>query len=511
MPRSRAATSATGAGSAPRAPVPVFAATAGGHSRRAQKSDLRYFSDFLKNGGLIGSKKQHAGAGHGVPPGPRWPRAVQTLAWWTRPIAFMESCRARFGNRVTIRPYAFPYPFVLLADPEDVREVFTAPPEVLHPGEGTRVLQPILGRNSVVLLDEDAHLEQRKLILPSFHGEKVKHFSGLIAEVAERSIATWPRGEPIDLLERFLDLGLEVMLRVVFGLEGERLEALRARMHTALDLSRKMPTMIPATQRESDGRSRWPRFDRARTTADSIIFELIDERLADGTRGDDVLSTLLEARHEDGSPMTAQELRDEAVTLIVAGHETTAAELAWAAERLARDRAVFQRLRDEVDSGDGDAYATATVQEVLRRRPVFHAPNPRLTMEEVEIGGWTYPPKVMLAVATYLVHHDPVIYPDPYAFRPERFLDEQPGTYTWLPFGGGRRRCLGATFAQLEMKIVLRALVAACDLQPAAETEMTGRRNIAITPRHGSRTVLAPRREPAARASGEAPREAAVH
>jgi cytochrome P450 len=209
---------------------------------------------------------------------------------------------------------------------------------------------------------------------------------------------------------------------------------------------------------------------------------------------------LLAARHEDGSPMSKQEVRDELMTLLVAGHETTASELAWAFERLARTPDVLQRLVHEIDSGDDDAYVTATVHETLRRRPVIPNAAPRLVKEPVEIGGFRYPEGVCLLANAYLIHHDPDIYPDPYAFKPERFLDESPGTYTWIPFGGGRRRCLGASFAMLEMKIVLREVLSRAVPAPAPDkTEGSRRRAITLSPRRSAVTVLRARtREPLA-------------
>jgi cytochrome P450 len=227
---------------------------------------------------------------------------------------------------------------------------------------------------------------------------------------------------------------------------------------------------------------------------------MIDERRGahngdGGSDGDDVLAMLLAARHEDGSPMSHVELRDELMTLLVAGHETTASELAWGFERLARTPAVSARLVEEIDSGDGDAYLTATVQETLRHRPVLPNAAPRLTMEPVEIGRWTYPEGICLLPDAYLIHHDPEIYPDPYAFKPERFLEEGPGTYTWIPFGGGRRRCLGASFAQLEMKIVLRAVLGTTELAPAEPGQEHGRRrSITLSPGAGARAILRARR-----------------
>jgi cytochrome P450 len=435
-----------------------------------------------------------------LPPGPRLPSTVQTLGWWTRPLAFLERCRARYGKRFTVRLLGTP-PMVMLSDPEHVKEVFKAPPEVLHPGEGAQILEPVVGPNSVILLDEGAHLEQRKLMLPAFHGEKMQRLSGLMAEVAEREVESWPREEPIGLHERLQELTLEVILRAVFGLDpGERLDAIRARLTHMMDLATKPWALIPIL-REVDLGGRLPsaRLDRLREETDALLFELIDERRADHADRDDVLAMLLDARHDDGSPMSQEELRDELMTLLVAGHETTASELAFAFERLAREPAVLERLEAEVRAGEEDGYLTATIQETMRRRPVLPNAAPRLVKEPVEIGGWAYPVGAVLSANAYLIHHDPEIYPDPYAFRPERFLEEPPGTYTWIPFGGGRRRCLGASFAQLEMRIVLRAVVASSSVRRAGEgLELVRRRAITVSPGLGARAVLGDReRSPA--------------
>jgi hypothetical protein len=422
-----------------------------------------------------------------LPPGPRYPSAVQTLGWWSRPTGFLERCRARYGKRFTIRLLAAP-PFVMHCDPEALREIFTAPPDVLHPGEGARVLEPIVGTRSVILLDESPHLEQRKLMLPAFHGERMERLRGLVEEVAEREVATWPRGEPIRLHGRLQGLTLEIILRAVFGIRpGERLDALRATLTDILDFGARPRSLFPPPRRQAAAHGAYGRFLRLRERADAMIFELVDERRAAGEDGDDVLAMLLAARHEDGAPMSSEELRDELMTLLVAGHETTASELAWAFERVAREPAVCERLRAELDGDDGDAYLTATVQETLRRRPVLPNAAPRLVKKEVEIAGWTYPPGVCLIANSYLVHHDPEIYPEPYAFRPERFLDEGPGTYSWIPFGGGRRRCLGASFAILEMKAVMGAAFATTELRPVGDgVELARRRAITISPGRGA-------------------------
>jgi cytochrome P450 len=432
-----------------------------------------------------------------LPPGPRAPRAVQTFAWWTRSVPLFERCRARYGKRFTLRLLQSP-PFVHLSEPADVKEVFRAPPDVLHPGEGARLLEPVVGANSVILLDEGAHLSQRKLMLPAFHGERMEALTGLLEEVTGREVAGWPLSEPVQLHPRLQALTLEVILRAVFGLdEGPRLDALRDRLTQVLRFGSQPGSLLPFLQR---GRA-WRDFVRGREEVDALLFDLIDERRAteQGAERDDVLAMLLAARHEDGSPMSKRELRDELMTLLVAGHETTASELSWAFERLARTPRVLERLVAAVDSGDGDAYLTATVQETLRHRPVLPQAAPRLVKKPVEIGGFRYPEGVCLAANAYLIHHDPAIYPDPYEFRPERFLDEPPGTYTWIPFGGGRRRCLGASFALLEMKVVLRAVLARAAPAPASSpTEGSRRRSITLSPRHGASTVLRARtREPA--------------
>jgi cytochrome P450 len=428
-----------------------------------------------------------------LPPGPSAPHWVQTMRWWTRPVPFFERCRARYGKRFTIRLVGLP-PFVMLADPDEVKQVFTAPAEVLHPGSGARILEPVVGRNSVILLDEDAHLAQRRLMLPAFHGEQVARLTDVMAEVAAAEVERWPRGEPVPLHPRLQALTLEVILRTVFGLdEGARLDRLREHMTEVLAIGASPVSLLPPLQRDLGRLTPWARFLRMRAVVDEELFALIDERRREETQRDDVLSLLLGARHEDGSAMSDQELRDELMTLLVAGHETTASQLAFTFERLVRAPEVLARLTEEIAGGDGDAYVTATVQESLRRRPVLPNAAPRLVMEEIEVGGRRYPPDVCLVPNAYLVQHDPSLYPEPYAFRPERFLDKPPGTYTWIPFGGGRRRCLGAAFAMVEMKVVLRAVLerAVPRVTGDGRLELSRRRSITLSPREGAEVVLA--------------------
>jgi cytochrome P450 len=432
-----------------------------------------------------------------LPAGPSAHPFVQTVNWQSRPIAFLERTRARYGKRFTVRLLIAP-PFVMHADPADIKQIFTAPPEVLHPGEGARILEPVVGSNSVILLDEKPHLSQRKLMLPAFHGERMKRLVGLMSEVAEREVEGWPKHEEFATHPRLQALTLEIILRAVFGLDpGPRLDRLRENLTAQATEAVRPWSALPALQ--NDRFKRWRRFVALRDETDRLIFELIDERRDAAEERDDILSMLLEARHEDGSPMTPQELRDELMTLLVAGHETTASTLAWAFERLVHEPRVVARLHDEIDSGDGEAYLTATVQETLRARPVLPNSAPRLVKEPIEVGGWKYEPGVCLVPNAYLVHHDASIYPEPYTFRPERFLDEGPGTYTWIPFGGGRRRCLGASFALVEMNVVLRAILERYDIAAASpERERSRRRSITIAPRAGARTILVDR-VPAAR------------
>jgi cytochrome P450 len=435
----------------------------------------------------------------GLPPGPPYPSAIQSIGFWTRPFAFLRQCRERYGKRFTIKLPLSP-PFVMLTDPAEIKQVFTAPPDVLRPGEGARVLEPIVGTNSVLLLDESAHMGQRKLLLPAFHGERMERLESLMGEVTEEELAGLPRDAAIELHPRMQDLTLKIILRAVFGLDpGAHFETLRERLQAMLVFGDKPISLMPPPKDSVAARilervGPFAHFVRMQAEVDELLFELIAERRVETAERDDVLAMLVEARHDDGSEMSEQEIRDELMTLLVAGHETTASTLAWAFERLAHNPQVLARLVEEVDSGD-DAYLTAAIQETLRIRPVLPNVAPRLVAKPIEVGGWLYPPGCSLVLNSYLLHHDPEIYPDPDAFRPERFLGESPGTYTWIPFGGGRRRCLGASFAMLEMKIVLRSTLGAFTLLPGGDSpEVARRRNITVRPSGGSRAILSNRR-----------------
>jgi cytochrome P450 len=423
------------------------------------------------------------------------PRPFQTAGWWARPTGFLERCRRQYGKRFTIR-LAAQDPFVLISDPDEIKQVFTAPPDVLHPGEGTRILEPIVGPNSILLLDEDAHMNQKKLVLPAFHGERMKGLEQMVTEVTREQIASWPRGETVAMHPRMQGLTMEVILAAVFGLRsGGRLDALRMALTDMLEFGLSPLSLLPPAQRAPFGRGPWARFVKVRAKADELIYAEIAERREDpDAGGSEIIASFIGARHEDGSPMSDVEIHDELLTLLVAGHETTATQLSWALERLTREPDVLARLVESVDEGDGEPYLTATIREILRHRPVLLNAAPRTVKKPIEVGGWQYKPRVHLVASAWLVQHDPEIYPEPYAFRPERFLDIDPGTYTWIPFGGGRRRCIGASFAQMEMAIVLRELLREVSVTAGREgPEATIRRAITAAPGHGAETVLAAR------------------
>jgi cytochrome P450 len=435
-----------------------------------------------------------------IPPGPRYPRALQTIGWIARPGPFLERCRERYGDVFTLR-IAHEGTWVMLADPEAIKQVFTGDPRLLHAGEANAILRPFVGDNSVLLLDEDPHMAQRKLMLPPFHGERMQRYGELMADVARREIARWPEGEPLALWPRMQAVTLEVIIRAVFGVEEDaRFERLRGLLASALDWTMSRPQQLALAVLGPDRVRGLRPFRRVLDPIDAELFEEIARRREDPAlaKRDDILSLLLQARHEDGSPMTDVELRDELMTLLLAGHETTATSLAWAIERLVRHPEKLARLTDEVAVGE-DTYLDAVIRETLRLRPVIPIVVRRLTAP-MEIAGHHLPAGVTVAPCIHLVHRRPDIYPEPRRFLPERFLESPPGTYTWLPFGGGVRRCLGASFALFEMKVVLREIVAAARLAPARRDggERIARRAITLTPSRGAEVVV---RRPAAAAA----------
>ena len=437
-----------------------------------------------------------------LPPGPRLPPSVQLLGTWLRPGMSMVAAMRHYGRRVTVN-IPFQPPLVMISDPDEIKEIFKLPPDVAHPGQGARILEPILGRYSLILLDEDLHLEHRRLLLPAFHGDRMKLLVDLMRELTDAELDTWPTDTPVSLHAHLQALTLEVILRAVFGMEkGQRLDDLREAVAGILALAdRPLSIILPIADRYLGWVPTMREFKRLRARSRKLIFaEIRDRRLAFESgaadpEAHDVLAMMLAAKHEDDSPMSDQEIHDELMTALVAGHETTASQLAWTFMHLARDQRACARLTEEVDSGVGDAYMMATINESLRLRPVLPQVEPRYLRKSATIGGFDYPARVALIPAPYMLHHDPEIYPEPFAFKPERFLDNNPGTYTWIPFGGGRRRCLGAAFAIQEMKIVVGEVMRRFTLEPEQQAgERSIRRSITVSPKQGGTVILRTRR-----------------
>ncbi len=426
-----------------------------------------------------------------LPPSPPLVRPIQTAIWSRQARRMLYACQDRYGDIFTLR-IAYEGTWVMLADPAAVKQVFTGDPKVFHAGEGNQILEPVLGKSSVLVLDEKPHMSQRKLLLPPFHGARMQGYEQTMSEIAEREIGTWPTATPYKLRPRMQAMTLEIILQTVFGVrEGERMGELRAALRDFLDLTTDPKILLPLLLVGPNRARKFGPFRRRIERVDELIYrEIADRRQADDVEErDDVLSMLIAARHEDGSPMRDGEMRDELLTLLVAGHETTATSLAWAIERLSRNPDKLERLRADVLAGR-EEYLTATIQETLRLRPVISIVLRKLT-EPVEIGGYELPAGVSVAPSVYLVHRNPEIYPEPQRFLPERFLDNPPGTYTWIPFGGGVRRCLGASFAQFEMAVVLKELVKRHKIRPAnPKPERVFRRAITETPRHDAKVIL---------------------
>jgi cytochrome P450 family 135 len=421
-----------------------------------------------------------------LPPGPRVPPLVNALRYARDPLRFFPRVRERHGDVFTV---SFPdfKRVVYLAEPSLVRELFTGDPAQMHAGEANAtLLEPAVGPSSVLTLDDEEHLRQRKLLLPPFHGKAVERYREVIRTAARRDLETWPVGEPFGMRPHTQSITLEVILRAVFGLDDpERF----ARAHAVIDeFARRSDALLLPRFLHRGRVGPWGRFIRSRRALDALIYDEIALRRAqeDVDGRDDVLSLLMRARHEDGAPLSDRELRDELVTIVGAGHETTATALAWAVERLVRHPDALARLRDDEDG----EYTDAVIRETLRVRPVIVDVARKLT-RPLAIAGYELPAGTLVLASITGMHTREDIYEDAAAFRPERFLGQPPGTYEWIPFGGGVRRCLGAAFAQEEMRIVLREIATRAQLRPAdPRPERPRMRNVTIAPQHDGRVVL---------------------
>jgi cytochrome P450 family 135 len=410
----------------------------------------------------------------------------------------MEDCRRRFGDSFSVRFLGFQRPMVLISDPAAIKALYREREHGLPPGRNI-VLEPILGSKSLLIQEGAEHLSRRKLMLPPFHGERMRSYEQTMSEIVEAEIGSWPLRQTFPIHARMQAVTLEVILRVVFGISsGPRLDRLRGMLSTVLQ-----ETATPGRQvlglalQRFGGGGPFAHFQTQLREVDELLMAEIAEHRSrpDLEEREDILSMLMTAEFEDGTRMEDRELRDQLMTLLLAGHETTATALAWTFDLLLRHPAALSRLRDELAAGEED-YLRATITESLRLRPVIPLAGRRLA-KELSADGLTLPAGTDVTPAIWLTHTRADLYPEPFAFKPERFLGEAPDTYGWIPFGGGVRRCIGATFAEFEMRIVLREMLTRCELRKAdPRPERTGRRNITLSPKAGTPVVVTSR-EPA--------------
>lgn len=429
-------------------------------------------------------------------PGPRLPAPLQIIKYWRNPADYVERCQELYGGRFQLSIRVPPKPLYVLSDPDDIKQMFLAPPDVLHTGTGSATIEKFTGRSGLAWLDEDDHKKRRKLLMPSFHGKALQRIGPSIDEMAVENVATWPRDRPMPLHPLIHRFTLHVIREVIFGSNvprqwDELIEVLikMMRFNSRVGSAMMIHKMSPATVKllRAVRPLGFDEFLTLRERADALIAGAAEDRRASGDFGTDMLSVLLGITHEDGSPLSNMELRDEMMTIFLAGTETTAAAIAWAFEFLSREPAALERLVAEIDAGEDDAYLTATVQEVLRLKPSIPQIIPRTVMKPIEIGGVRFEPGMALWASAYLMNRDPSLYPEPKVFRPERFVGAKPGVYTWIPFGGGRIRCIGDKIALLEMKTVLREVLANCELRRIdPQPEASRSRSVSVLPEKGA-------------------------
>ncbi len=434
-----------------------------------------------------------------LPPAIALPRAVQTLRFTVRQLEFVFRSQRELGETFRMRGIIGERDDVvtITSHPDHVKSLFTARPEDAPSLTGESPLRPIVGPNSVLTAVGPRHMRQRKLLLPPFHGDSVDRYCAMIAEATDREIDRWPVGEPFALAPRMQAITLDVIMAGIFGVDGTpEPGSPEGRLRHVVRRTVNLSTRPEAQLSELINRSRDEPVGLTRllmNQLDKPLYELIASRRAapDVAERTDILSLLLAAVDEDGTPMTDHELRDELLTLVLAGHETTANQLAWAFERLLRTPHAYDRLRETVRGpGDDDAYVLATIHEAMRSRPVIPVIGRRVTVPW-DLGDYRVPAGSAILMSILLLHHREDIYPDPFAFRPERFLEEKPGTYTWIPLGGGIRRCLGAALAMAEQRVVLEAIARRTDMVAADPApERARHRNVTMIPAGGARVVV---------------------
>ena len=431
-----------------------------------------------------------------LPPGPPIPRAVQGMLAVANRTAALEVVRRRYGSAFSIHLPIFGR-MVVLSDPDDIRQLFRAGPDVVDTTEAN--LGRVMGPNSLFALTGDRHRAQRKLMTPPFHGRRLAAFETIVEREAVDEFATWPQDRSFATMPSMMRITLNVILRAVFGAEGRELERLREMLPPAIQLG-SMLALVPVPQWDWGRWSPWGRFRLNRREYDSIVDRLIDKAQSDPhlDAREDVLSLLLQSRYEDGSPMTRAEIADELITLLAAGHETTATTLAWAVERLQRHPQLLERLNADLDTGS-EELLHATILEVQRTRPVVDQTFRQVKAPTLQIGPWTFPQGQTIVASIGLLHADETVFPDARRFDPDRFISRPPDPAEWIPYGGGVRRCIGAAFATMEMRIVLRTLLRDYAISPTdSRDEPSQSRGVAIAPGRGALVRIQPRRRPAA-------------
>jgi cytochrome P450 len=431
----------------------------------------------------------------GLPPGPPFPPILQTAAYAFRPIELMELCGKRYGDAFTLRFQGF-VPEVFFSHPDAIKEIFTGDPEVFAAGKANApFLGPLLGESSLLLLDGARHLRERKLMLPPFHGERMQSYAQSMREIARAEIARWKPGELISARERMLRVTFDVILRTVFGLEqGPQVATLSEMLAQIIETGSNPIWLMPTFQIDLGVLTPWGRLIRQKMELDRLLLEEISRRRKQGVEGkSDILSMLIAARYEDGTGLGDLELRDEMITLLAAGHETTATALAWTLLHIVRHPSVLARCKEEARSSSGGSrfeYLDAAIKESLRLSPVIPAVG-RILERPARVGGFDLPAGVEAVPVVYLTHRRPDVWPEPEKFKPERFLDARPSPYEFLPFGGGVRRCIGMQFALFEMGIVLSEIFSSVDLRlRPGYVGKTEHRSITFIPKDGVELIV---------------------
>jgi cytochrome P450 family 135 len=424
-----------------------------------------------------------------LPPGPRMPRALQAVGWTQRPLPFLERCQRRYGDAFTLRILHWG-DWVVLCDPDDVKKVFTAG-DAVGVALANPMLGPVLGSHSVMLLEEPRHMTRRKLMLPAFHGKSIETDGEMMIDVARREVGRWPVGEPFELWPRMQAITQEVVMRAVFGSEEDerlgRLRELLRRLTVWMNNPRNLALLATFGPRWVV-RSR--QFREAMRPVEAAVLEEVRRRRAEGEMREDVVSMLVAARYEDGSPLSERDLRDELLTLLTDG--PTSSSLAWTFERLLRNPEKLERAQAEVRDGGDGTYLDAVIKETLRVRPPVPVVVRRL-LEPMRLGGHELPAGTVVAPCIHLIHRSEKTYPSAKSFIPERFIGRQPGTYTWIPFGGGTRRCLAASYAELEMKRVLRTVFTEVNLRPVeSRAERMRKSAISFSPDRSGLVIAEP-------------------